>query len=199
MDDRLALIEDSDSEFEIFEIYNEENDIELFDNNENIQNKESNEIINYNQYEQEQNKLENIVKDRKLRKKNKKFLKSNTNSNISNEINFVNVNKDISLLDDVKINSFIDFCIDNKLINNIALDNKNLFSICSSGLPDLYSQLIDNKFGYVTEKNFCTFFQKKGFNNDIEYIYSKVKNRKNKVSWAKFYSFFFVFLEKIDE
>lgn len=174
MDLKFALIKDSDSE-EFFEI----------------------DELNYEDTFEEKNN-QDISNNSQLDKPKKNKKKQST---ISSEFYIepskpkpkIRVHIDPTLINNEKVINFIDYCIKKELVSQ-SLDNTCTSNILSCGLPDLYSAIADS-FGNITEKSFISYFKSIGYHINLRFLYRKMLNRKKKLTWFKFYSFFYTILK----
>lgn len=183
MDYKLALIEDSDSEEEFFDFHKEKEIV-------------SNETETKDSFDLEVYKKKIFKKDKKKeskkRKKSNQFFEGFT-FEPENRKPKIRVNIDPTLINNDKVKHFVDYCIKKELVSQ-KIDNTCFLNIISSGLPDLYSSIADS-FGNITERSFTSYFKKIGYNQNLKYLYQKMLNRKKKLTWFKFYSFFYTIIQ----
>lgn len=190
MDYKLALIEDSDSEEDFFDFQKEQ------DTEKREQKTVSNETETKDSFDLEIYKKKILKKEKK--KESKKRKKSNQffdgfTIEPENRKPKIRVHIDPTLINNDKVKHFVDYCIKKELVSQ-KIDNTCFLNILSSGLPDLYASIADS-FGNITERSFTSYFKKIGYTQNLKYLYQKMLNRKKKLTWFKFYSFFYTIIQ----
>lgn len=99
---------------------------------------------------------------------------------------------------DIRILSFIKFCIKNKLFDDTFFDYNNVFSIMATKLNSSFNSIRGNNDN-INKEDFIVFFKHKHkYKKDINFIYDSFdKDKKNYITWNEFCDFFLPFVRNV--
>lgn len=118
-----------------------------------------------------------------------------TDADTSDKITLVQ--REIIRSEDLEVNKFIDFCLEQQLFDDSFYDYNNAFSIIATKLPTTMAKMSAD--GEVIKKiDFIRCFQKRKYNGDSRHIFELIdKESQGMISCDDLVEFFLPFIKNI--